>query len=62
MRIADVEAYKVKDLWVELDMMSPVDQPGSYSIALVLYDSMEPVQAAGSTVVKAQSNFKVLLL
>lgn len=61
-RIADVETYKVKDLWLELDMMSPVDQPGSYSIAVVLYDNLEPVQAAGNNVVKVQSDYKVLLL
>ena len=41
-RIADVESYKVKDVWIELEVMSPVDIPGSYSIAVVMYDSLEP--------------------
>ena len=59
MRIADVETYKVKDLWLELDVMSPVDLPGSYSIAVVLYDNLEPVQFAGNNAVKIQSDFKV---
>ena len=59
MRIADVETYKVKDLWLELDVMSPVDLPGSYSIAVVLYDNLEPVQFAGNSAVKIQSEFKV---
>ena len=58
-RIADVESYKVKDLWLDLDVMSPVDFPGHYSIAVVLYDSLEPVLAAGNTARKVQSDFKV---
>ena len=56
----DVEPYKVKDLWLDLEVMSPVSIAGSYSIAVVLYDGGEPVQAAGSSGrVRAQSAFKV---
>ena len=58
-RIAAVETYKVKDLWLVLDVMSPVDLPGSYSIAVVVYDNLEPVQFAGNSAVKIQSEFKV---
>ena len=58
--VADIEAYKVKDLWLELEVMSPVSNAGSYSVAVVLYDGGEPVQAAGSPAgIKAQSQFKV---
>ena len=58
--VADIEAYKVKDLWLELEVMSPVSSAGSYSVAVVLYDGGEPVQAAGSPAgIKAQSQFKV---
>lgn len=58
--IADIEAYKVKDLWLELEVMSPVSSAGSYSVTVVLYDGGEPVQAAGSPAgIKAQSQFKV---
>ena len=58
--VADIEAYKVKDLWLELEVMSPVSSAGSYSVAVVLYDGGEPVQAAGSPAgTKAQSQFKV---
>ncbi|KAL0028702.1 hypothetical protein WJX79_000762 [Trebouxia sp. C0005] len=57
--IADIEAYKVKDLWLELEVMSPVSSAGSYSVTVVLYDGGEPVQAAGSPAgIKAQSQFK----
>ena len=49
----------MKDLWLDLDVMSPVDLPGHYSIAVVLYDSLEPVQAAGNAAVKVQSEYKV---
>ena len=56
--MADVEAYKVKDLWLELDMMSPVGIPGSYAITVALYDNGEPIQAAGSAV-QVQSNYQV---
>ncbi len=59
-QVADIEAYKVKDLWLELEVMSPVSSAGSYSVAVVLYDGGEPVQAAGGPAgVKAQSQFKV---
>ena len=59
-QVADIEAYKVKDLWLELEVMSPVSSAGSYSVAVVLYDGREPVQAAGSPAgIKAQSQFKV---
>ena len=50
----------MKDLWLELEVMSPVSSAGSYSVAVVLYDGGEPVQAAGSPAgIKAQSQFKV---
>ena len=56
----DVEAYKVKDLWIDLEVMSPVSNAGSYSITVTLYDGGEPVQAAGSSgAVRVQSAFKV---
>jgi len=59
-QVGDIEAYKVKDLWLELEVMSPVSSAGSYSVAVVLYDGGEPVQAAGSPAgIKAQSQFKV---
>ncbi|DBA83915.1 TPA: hypothetical protein ACH3X1_006417 [Trebouxia sp. C0004] len=58
-RVADIEAYKVKDLWLELEVMSPVSSAGSYSVTVVLYDGGEPVQAAGSAAgIRAQSQFK----
>lgn len=58
--VADIEAYKVKDLWLELEVMSPVSSAGSYSVTVVLYDGGEPVQAAGSAAgITAQSQFKV---
>ena len=56
----DVEAYKVKDLWLDLEVMSPVSIPGSYSITVALYDGGEPVPAAAtSNGVRVQSAFKV---
>ena len=54
------ETYRVKDLWLEVEVMSPVSMAGSYSAAVVLYDGSEPVQAAGSTDgVRTQTTFKV---
>ena len=59
-RIVDDEPYKVKDLWLDLEVMSPVGIPGSYSITVALYDGGEPVQAAGSSGgVRVQSEYKV---
>ena len=58
MSLADVEVYKVKDLWLELDMMSPVSIPGSYAITVALYDGGEPVVAACSAA-QVQSQFQV---
>ena len=59
-QIVDVEPYKVKDLWIELEVMSPVSIPGSYSITVTLYDGGEPVHAAGSSSgVRVQSAFRV---
>lgn len=59
-RIVDVEPYKVKDLWLDLEVMSPVSIAGSYSITVALYDGGEPVQAAGSSgALRVQSAFKV---
>lgn len=59
-QVVDVEAYKVKDLWLDLEVMSPVSIPGSYSITVALYDGGEPVPAAGtSNGVRVQSAFKV---
>lgn len=59
-QVVDVEAYKVKDLWIDLEVMSPVSIPGSYSITVALYDGGEPVPAAGTSGgVQVQSAFKV---
>lgn len=59
-RVVDVEAYKVKDLCIDLEVMSPVSIPGSYSITVALYDGGEPVPAAGtSNGIRVQSTFKV---
>ena len=59
-QVVDVEAYKVKDLWIDLEVMSPVSIPDSYSITVALYDGGEPVPAAGtSSGVGVQSAFKV---
>ncbi len=58
--VADIEAYKVKDLWLELEVMSPVSAAGSCAVSVVLYEGGEPVQGAGSSVgVRVQSQFKV---
>ena len=58
--VVDVEAYKVKDLWIDLEVMSPVSTAGSYSITVTLYDGGEPVYAAGNLgAVRVQSAFKV---
>ena len=60
LQLADIEAYKVKDLWLELELMSPVSTAGSYSLTVILYDGGEPVQAAGSSAgVRVDSQFKV---
>ncbi len=54
------ETYRVKDLWLEVEVMSPVSMAGSYSAAVVLYDGSEPVQAAGTTNgVRKQTAFRV---
>ena len=54
------ETYRVKDLWLEVEVMSPVSMAGSYSAAVVLYDGSEPVQAAGTMDgVRTQTTFKV---
>ena len=60
-KVADIEAYKVKDLWLELDMMSPVGIAGSFAVTVILYDGGEPVLTAGSAT-QAQSQFKVCKL
>ena len=63
LQLADIEAYKVKDLWLELELMSPVSTAGSYSLTVILYDGGEPVQAAGSSAgVRVDSQFKVCQL
>ena len=58
--VAEIEAFKVKDLWLELEVMSPVSIVGTYAISVVLYDGGEPKQTAGTSAgVQVQSQFKV---
>ncbi|KAK9815471.1 hypothetical protein WJX72_004235 [[Myrmecia] bisecta] len=53
-----VEPYRIFSLYLTLERMMPILQPGSYSIAFVLYDGYEPVMASADTPVKVVTPFK----